>query len=136
GMALETSPRVFEDLPLGWFGTMPGPALRFGLDLLRGDRFAGPIRETQHLGYGQGVVGDLAQRQHGQLLSRAVRQIPATFLRQGAVAMASQCMRMLKELIEHGRTSRVTGSAGGSTVTGKVMWRSIARCGHVCSALR
>jgi hypothetical protein len=101
-MALETSPRVFEDLPLGRFGTMPGPTLRFDFDLIGGDQVAGPIGQTQHLRHDQGVGGNASQSGHSHLLSRAVRQIPATFLRQGAVAMASQCMWMLKESMEHG----------------------------------
>jgi hypothetical protein len=109
---------------------MPGPALRFGFDLIRGDQFTGPISQAQRIGHDQGVDGDVSQSQHGHLPGRAVLQVSATFLGQGAVALAGQRMRMLKESIEHGRTSGITESAGGSTVTEKVMWRWIAWCVH------
>src|SRR5262249_17283246 len=106
-MALEIPPRAFENLPLAWSGTTPGPARRFGFDLIRGDQAHGPIGQTQHLRRRQGVPGVAPQSRHGHRLSRAVRQIPPTFLRQRAVAMTGQRMWMPKESIEHGRTSRV-----------------------------
>jgi len=86
-------------------GSTSQPAIDLGLDLGAGYEFTGSLGQTEGFGSYQGVAGDASQRPARHLLLGTMGKVTATFRGQGAIPLTSQHTRILKESVEHGRTS-------------------------------
>src|SRR5262249_42002960 len=112
-------PGVANYLHHRWLGLTVRPSAGLGLDLGCGDEVVGPLGESQSFGDNERVDANTSHRPVNHLLFGTVREVAATFLGQWSVPLPRQGVRALKQLLEHGRTSKESEMGDGFDSTPK-----------------